>query len=126
MDLVLTLITIVCLLVGCFFSLTGAVGLLRMPDFYTRLHPAGKNDTLGVLFIVTGLLAETLKYDYGFFVGAKLVLVVLFVFLTAPAATHALTQAAFLEGLKPWGCNTSDPALGGEETTDIAEGVRDV
>lgn len=125
MDLALTVITYACLAVGCFFSLTGAVGLLRMPDFYTRLHPAGKNDTLGVLFIVTGLLAETLKYDYGFFVGAKLLLVVLFVFLTAPAATHALTQAAFLEGLRPWGCDTTDPALGGEQSGSIATEGRD-
>lgn len=102
MQLVLDIFTIVCLGLGCLFSLTGAVGLLRMPDFFSRLHPAGKNDTLGLAFITFGMLAETLKYDYGWLVAAKLLLILLFVWVTAPLATHAITHAAYLSGLKPW------------------------
>ena len=111
MDTVLDIITILFLAAGCFFALTGAVGLLRMPDFYTRIHPAGKSDTLGVLLIVTGLLIEVVKYQYGWIVAAKLLLMCMFIFITAPAATHAVTQAAFLEGLKPWSKE--------ESTTDV-------
>jgi multicomponent Na+:H+ antiporter subunit G len=102
MDLLFDIFTILCLVVGCFFSFTGAVGVLRMPDFFSRIHPAGKNDTMGVLMICLGLMTETLKYEYGYLVAAKLLLIVLFVFVTAPVASHAIAKAAFLGGLKPW------------------------
>lgn len=102
MEVVLDIFAIVCLVAGCFFAVTGAVGILRMPDFFARLHPAGKNDTLGVALITLGLLVETMKYEYGYLVAAKLLLIVMFVFITAPVATHAITKAAFLSGLKPW------------------------
>ena len=102
MESVFDVFTIACLAIGCFFALTGAVGILRMPDFFARLHPAGKNDTLGVSLIVFGLLAETMKHEYGYLIAAKLMLIVMFVFITGPVATHAITKAAFLSGLKPW------------------------
>lgn len=103
MDLLLDIFIITFLVIGVFFSLTGAVGVLRMPDFFSRIHPAGKNDTLGVLLISLALLLETLKYEYGYLVAGKLVLIVLFVFVTAPVASHAIAKAAYLGGLKPWG-----------------------
>jgi multicomponent Na+:H+ antiporter subunit G len=102
MQMALDIFVIACLALGCFFALTGAVGILRMPDFFTRIHPAGKNDTGGVSMIVLGLLAETLKYEYGYLVAGKLVLILLFILLTAPVATHAITKAAWLSGLKAW------------------------
>jgi multicomponent Na+:H+ antiporter subunit G len=102
MELLLDSFIIICLVGGCFFALTGAVGVLRMPDFYSRLHPAGKNDTLGMALITLGLLVETMKYEYGYLVAAKLLLIVLFVLVTAPVATHAITKAAYLSGQKPW------------------------
>lgn len=102
MQVVLDIFTVICLGLGCLFALTGAVGILRMPDFFSRLHPAGKSDTLGVSLITLGLLTETLKYEYGYLVAAKLVLIVLFVWVTAPVATHAITKSAYLAGLKPW------------------------
>ncbi|MBZ0134833.1 MAG: monovalent cation/H(+) antiporter subunit G [Planctomycetes bacterium] len=98
----LDIFTIICLAGGCFFAVTGAIGILRMPDFFARLHPAGKNDTMGVSLITLGLLVETMKYHYGYLVAAKLVLIVLFIMITAPVATHAITKAGFLAGLKPW------------------------
>lgn len=75
--------------------------MLRMPDFYSRLHPAGKNDTLAQTFIMTALLFQTwLHYDYQ--VGVRLVMITAFIFLTSPVSTHAITRAAHLDGLKPW------------------------
>ncbi len=102
LQIALDVFVIACLALGCFFSLTGAVGIIRMPDFFTRVHPAGKNDTMGVSLIVLGLLAETMKYNYGYWVAAKLVLIVLFVLITSPVATHAITKAAWLSGMKAW------------------------
>ncbi|MDA1192095.1 MAG: monovalent cation/H(+) antiporter subunit G [Candidatus Poribacteria bacterium] len=90
------------LALGCFFALTGAVGIVRMPDFFSRLHPAGKNDTLAVTSIMIALLIRTVEYDYHWTVATKLLLIVGIIFVTAPAASHAISKAAFLDGLKPW------------------------
>ena len=75
---------------GVFFLLLGAVGILRFPDFYTRMHAAGKCDTLGVLLTFLGLAI----YEGIDFVSAKILLIALFLFLTSPTATHAIARAA--------------------------------
>jgi multicomponent Na+:H+ antiporter subunit G len=88
---------------GCFFALTGAVGLLRMPDFYSRLHAAGKADTLAQTFILVGLLILTFSTgNHSIMVSLKLFLITVFIYVTAPTATHAITKAAFLDGARPW------------------------
>ena len=88
---------------GSFFALTGAVGLLRMPDFFTRLHAAGKADTLAQTFILVGLLILTFATaDHSIQVSLKLILITLFIYVTAPTATHAITKAAYLDGARPW------------------------
>lgn len=92
------LITMVCLGLGAFLALTGSLGLLRMPDFYTRLHPAGKNDSLGQLLVVVGLCFQATHWMH----VAKLLLIAGFLLLTAPTATHAITKAAWIAGLRPW------------------------
>lgn len=85
------------ILVGSFFSIVGGVGLLRMPDFYTRVHAASVTDTLGVVCILLGLGLQA-----GWtLVAAKLAIIALLVFFTSPAATHALAKAALGRGLKP-------------------------
>lgn len=91
---------------GVFIGFTGALGILRMPDFYTRLHPAGKSDTLSQALIVTGLLLQAGDVN----TGVKLVMVTVFLFLTAPTATHAISQAAYRDGLAPGAHGTGDDA----------------
>lgn len=79
------------ILAGGGFLLIGAIGVLRMPDFYTRLHAAGMTDTMGASFLLAGLLLQT-----GLNLTAlKLVLIALFVTVTSPIATHALINAAY-------------------------------
>ena len=96
-------ITVVFLALGCFLDLTGAIGILRMPDFYTRLHPAGKSDTLAQLFIVIALLFQVDEFATDYWATfSKLVLIAIFMFLTTPLATHAITKAAHMAGLQPW------------------------
>lgn len=102
MQVFLDILVWVLLIAGGFFSLTAAVGVLRFPDFYTRLHPAGKNDTLGVLLFCAAMLIETMKYDYGYLVAGRVILMVLFMLMASPIACHAITQAAYVDGLRPW------------------------
>ena len=83
-------VSAVCLALGALFALTGAVGVLRFGDFYSRLHPAGHGDTLAQTFILGGLLFQCTD----FFMAVKLVLIVVFLYITAPTATHAISQAA--------------------------------
>ncbi len=85
------------LLGGGFFVLAGAIGVLRLPDFYTRLHAAGVTDTMGSTLILLGLMLIA-----GFtLLSVKLALVGLFLFLTSPTATHAVANAAHKAKLKP-------------------------
>jgi multicomponent Na+:H+ antiporter subunit G len=100
------IVTTVLLALGCVISLTGSLGLLRMPDFYTRLHTAGKTDSLGQFVILVGLVFVT----DDILIQCKLVVVGLILMIVAPTATHAITKAAHLHDLRPW--TKSDP--GGE------------
>jgi multicomponent Na+:H+ antiporter subunit G len=88
---------------GIFFLLVGAIGLLRFPDFYTRLHATGKCDTLGGGLIILGLVIYHLFYYFDtLLVPVKLLFLILFIFIANPTGTHALMKAAFQTGLKPW------------------------
>lgn len=85
----------VCLLMGCGFSIIGGIGMVRMPDFYTRSHAASITDTLGAALILLGLgLHSGLNL-----VTVKLFLIFLFLYLTSPTAAHALVKAAYSKGL---------------------------
>ena len=83
---------------GAFFMLTGAAGLLRFPDFYTRLHATGKCDTLGEVLIIVGCMI----YQGWSFITLKLIFLTLFIFIANPVGTHAIMKAAYVTGLKPW------------------------
>jgi len=83
---------------GVFFLFMGAVGLIRFPDFYTRMHAAGKCDTLGSLLILTGLACAE-----GFHLSSlKLMVIALFIFFTSPTATHAIARAAHRSRVPFW------------------------
>ncbi len=99
----LEIIVILLLAVGIFFMFTGAIGLLRLPDFYTRLHATGKCDTLGEVLIIFGLLLYHLfHYPETPLVPVKLLFLIIFIFLANPTATHAIMKAAYNTGVKPW------------------------
>ena len=97
MDQALHLLSWTLLVTGSLCVLVGGIGLLRLPDFYTRVHAAGITDTVGAWLILAGLMVHE-----GFtLVTAKLALVLVFLILTSPTAGHALAKAAFLRGLAP-------------------------
>ncbi|NCG20222.1 MAG: hypothetical protein GWP91_14530 [Rhodobacterales bacterium] len=80
---------------GAFFCVVSAVGMLRMPDFYTRCHAAGLGDTMGVALIFIGL---GLQADGDLMVLIKLAFTWAFIWITGPIATHALVKAAYARG----------------------------
>ncbi|MDP1735476.1 MAG: monovalent cation/H(+) antiporter subunit G [Sulfuritalea sp.] len=91
------ILSALCLAGGSFFCLVGGFGLLRMPDFYTRMHAGSVVDTLGAGLILLGLMLQaglTL-------VAVKLAMVGLLIFFASPTASHALARAALLRGLVP-------------------------
>jgi len=88
---------------GVFFTLVGSIGLLRFPDFYTRLHATGKCDTLGGGLIILGaIIYHLFQYPETLLVPAKLAFLIFFIFIANPTATHAIMKAAYKTGLKPW------------------------
>lgn len=82
---------------GSFFYLVGGIGLVRMPDLFTRMHATSVSETLGAgLLIIAMMLAAGWSLN-----SAKLLVILAILFFTGPVATHALAQAAITAGLKP-------------------------
>jgi len=87
----------VSLLLGSFFCIVGGLGLIRLPDFYSRMHGGGITDTLGAGLVLVGLMIQGGLS----LVTVKLILILFFALMASPTATHAVAKAAFSSGLKP-------------------------
>ncbi len=97
MSVVLDVLSWALIVPGAIFVVIGAVGLVRFPDFYTRLHPAGVTDTLGATLLLAGMALQS-----GFsLITVKLVLIFLFLMITSPTASHATARAAIAADLAP-------------------------
>lgn len=97
MSLVIDILSWVLILGGSAITVTGGIGMLRMPDVYTRMHAASLTDTGGAGLIVAGLMLQG-----GFsLVSVKLLLILAFLFFTSPTATHALARTALASGYQP-------------------------
>ena len=93
----LDILSWIALVAGGAFCIIGGIGLVRMPDFYTRVHAASVTETLGAGLVLLGLMLQagvTL-------VCAKLIVIGVLILFMSPTATHALTHAALERGLKP-------------------------
>lgn len=99
------------LIAGGFFVVVGSLGLLRFPDFFCRIHAASITDTLGAGLIILGLLLQSPDW----LVAAKLIMIVIFLVVTGPTATHALAKAALHGGLTPQPGEGADSSAQGEE-----------
>lgn len=91
---------------GLFFFFGSALGLLRFPDFYTRMHAAGKGDTLSTMLMLCGCALIALHEGHfdlaSILVSLKLLMVTIFIFFGSPAATHAIMDAGYRLGVKHW------------------------
>ena len=97
MSLILDIVSWAAILTGSVFALIAGIGLLRLPDFFSRVHAVGIQDTLANGLILFGLVLQSNEW----LVALKLVLVFVFVLITGPTATHALARAALHVGFRP-------------------------
>ena len=97
MPVAVDIVSWVLILLGSFFAVVGGIGLVRMPDVYTRMHAASVTDTLGAGFLILGMMLQA-----GFsLVTLKLAFIFGLFFFFAPVVTHALAQAALHEEVEP-------------------------
>lgn len=87
---ILDVLSGILLLSGVFFGVSGALGLFRFPDFFTRVHAASVTDSMAALLMIGGLLLQT-SFDLN---TAKLLFILLFLLITSPTASHALAKSA--------------------------------
>jgi multicomponent Na+:H+ antiporter subunit G len=96
--MVQNIIAVIFIAGGIFFLLVSSVGLLRLPDLYSRCHAVGKSETLGSMLLLCGLaIYNGIEVN-----SAKLVIILLFIALANPTAAHIVARSAFQCGLQPW------------------------
>jgi len=97
METVINVLSWACLAAGSFFYVVGALGLLRMPDVFTRMHATSVSDTFGAFLMLAGMLLQA-----GIsLVSLKLIVIIAIILYTGPVATHALARAARHAGIEP-------------------------
>lgn len=102
---------------GLFFLAVSCIGLVRLPDFYTRNHAAGKSGTLGSILVLTGLAIYN-----GFDITVlRLFIILLFFAVASPTATHAVARAAYKLGLEPWTHKNRNPKICSVEPREAGE-----
>lgn len=94
----MTILAVMLMTAGIAFLAVSAVGLLRLPDFYTRAHAVAKSETLGIMLVVAGMFA----YQGLSGGGVQLLFVLVFAMIANPTAIHALARAARRTGQEPW------------------------
>lgn len=94
----MTILAAVLMLGGVFFLAVSCIGLLRLPDFYARTHAVGKSETLGAMLVLSGLAV----YNGLALSTVKVLIILVFVLIANPSATHAIARAALRSGLEPW------------------------
>ena len=97
MSLFIDILSWALILSGSFFTVVGALGLVRFPGFWPRLHAVSVTDSGGMILLILGMCLQAPSW----LIAAKLILIGLFLFVTGPTATHAIANAALVTGWKP-------------------------
>ncbi len=93
------ILSICCFVIGIFFVLTGSIGLLKLPDVYSRIHSSGMIDTAGAGFIILGMIFQSGVS----LASAKLIFIGIFIFFSSPVSSHVISNLARKKGLIPVG-----------------------
>lgn len=110
MSLLLDVLSWICFLSGGFFAISGSVGVLRLPDFFSRVHAASVTETLAAPLLLSGVMLQT-----GWSLDTlKLFSVLMFVLFTNPTATHAMVKAALRDGQTPLTYDKTDNGANSE------------
>tara|TARA_B100001057_G_scaffold487298_1_gene569809 strand:- start:2231 stop:2659 length:429 start_codon:yes stop_codon:yes gene_type:complete len=99
----LNIVSIILILSGLVFFLGASIGILRFPDFYTRMHAAGKGDTLSTILIMSGMAIQVIGDFEGssILVAIKILAIAVLIMLTSPTSTHLLMKAGYDDGIIP-------------------------
>ena len=98
MEMLLDAVSWMLILVGSIFLVVGGIGIVRLPDVFTRSHAVGLTDSLGAFFVLLGL-AVTQGFSTNL---VRIIVVLVLLYLLNPVITHATVRAALRAGLKPW------------------------
>ena len=107
MEPILDVLSWICLLGGSFFAVIGGIGLLRLPDFFCRIHGGGITDTMGAGLVLLGLMLHAwiglpdADLQFKSLVTVKLLMILFFLLVSSPTSAHALARAAISHGLDP-------------------------
>ena len=112
MSAAIEVLSLLCLAAGAFFCLVGGIGLVRMPDFFTRVHAASVTETLGAGLLLLGLI---LKAGLTL-VSVKLAIIGILIYFASPTASHALAKAALIAGIKP---QLADPVADSSDADEV-------
>jgi multicomponent Na+:H+ antiporter subunit G len=112
MTAILELLSNLCLMLGGVLCITGGVGLLRMPDFFSRVHASGVTETLAAPLLLIGLLLQ-MEWSLD---SVKVIMILILVLVTNPTATHAMAKATLHGGQRPLVFD-DDEHTGGEGTS---------
>ncbi len=104
----------VLLIIGAFFTLVAAVGVVRFPDLYTRMHAASKTGTVGSGVMLLAIAVHSGQFD----VVTRAIAGVVFFLLTAPLAAHLLARAAYCTGVRPWPGTAPDELAGNYQAAE--------
>ena len=104
MDSFFNVLSIILIFSGLIFFMGASVGLIRFPDFYTRMHAAGKGDTLSTILITVGMATQVLSHFdmVNLFVAIKILAIAVLIMLTSPTSTHLLMKAGYDDGIEPF------------------------
>lgn len=119
-DILIHLVSWLLIAIACVFIVSGAVGLVRMPDLYTRLHAASLTDTGGAIVLSLALLLQAVFVFDNPMAAIKVVLILFFTLFTAPTASHALAKTALLCGQVPTHSDGEPILESPEEATRLA------
>jgi multicomponent Na+:H+ antiporter subunit G len=119
MELALDIVSALLLVTGGLFSVIGGVGILRLPDFYTRTHAASIPDTMGAGLVLIGLALQAPHW----IVAVKLLAILCFLLFTSPTSGHALVKAAYAHGVR-W-LEGDQAALAADPNTEEAAALRE-
>lgn len=98
MSTILSSLAVALVVIGLLTMLVGSIGIIRLPDFFSRTHAASKVDTVGIVILLTGMAV----YEGWSLTSGKLVLAICFIAITNPVGIHILARAALRLGVKPW------------------------
>lgn len=109
MTILIAILVWIFLISGSFFAIVGGIGIVRLPEFFSRLHGGGITDTLGAGLIMVGLLIHGIGGIFEpdtelmghFLTTFKLLMILFFLTVTSPTSCHALAKSALTQGLKP-------------------------